>query len=66
MIRPVDCGGRSELIARMPEELKTCIEMGGDTTLMVWADLDDDMESGNQLRRSFTKWQDKVELRTMT
>jgi hypothetical protein len=55
MIRPVDCGGRSELMARMPEELKTCSEMGGDTTLMVWADLDDDMENGDQLRQEFHK-----------
>jgi hypothetical protein len=53
VIRAVDCGGRSELIARMPEELKICIEMGADTTLMVWADLDDDMENGNQLRQEF-------------
>jgi hypothetical protein len=53
MIRPVDCGGRSTLIARMPEELKTCIEMGGDTTLMVWADLDHDMNDGDQLRQKF-------------
>ena len=50
MIRPVDCGGRSNLIAKMPQELQTCIEMGADTTLMVWADLDDDMDNGNQLR----------------
>jgi hypothetical protein len=34
----------------MPGELQTCIEMG---TLMVWADLDDDMDDGNQLRQKF-------------
>src|SRR5215468_6682232 len=33
IIRPVDCGGRNNLIARMHEELQTCIEMGADTTL---------------------------------
>ena len=53
IIRPVDCGGRSNLIAKMPEELQACIERGADTTLMVWADLDDDMDDGNQLRQKF-------------
>ena len=53
IIRPVDCGGRNNLIAKMPEELQACIAMGGDTTLMVWADLDDDMDDGNQLRQKF-------------
>jgi len=53
IIRTVDCGGRSNLIARMPAELQACIAMGGDTTLMVWADLDDDMDNGNQLRQKF-------------
>ena len=53
IIRSMDCGGRSSLIARMPEELRTCLEMGADTTLMVWADLDDDMDDGDQLRQTF-------------
>jgi len=37
----------------MPAELQACIAMGGDTTLMVWADLDHDMSDGNQLRQKF-------------
>jgi hypothetical protein len=41
------------LIARMPEELRDCLAMGADTTLMVWADLDDDMTDGDQLRQAF-------------
>lgn len=53
IIRAVDCGGRSDLIAKVPEELKACIAMGADTTLMVWADLDHDMNDGNQLRDKF-------------
>jgi len=53
IIRSVDCGTRSQLIARMPDELRACLNAGGDTTLMVWADLDDDMEDGVQLRREF-------------
>lgn len=53
IIRAIDCGGRSNLIARMPAELRTCLEMGADTTLMVWADLDDNMDHGDQLRQAF-------------
>ncbi|MGO8789949.1 MAG: hypothetical protein ACLQVL_21540 [Terriglobia bacterium] len=53
IIRLVDRGGRSNLIAKMPDELQTCIAMGADTTLMVWADLDDDMDDGDQLRQKF-------------
>jgi hypothetical protein len=53
VIRSTACGGRNDLIARMPLELRNCREMGGDTTLMVWADLDDDMENGDQLRDRF-------------
>lgn len=41
------------MIARMPGELRTCLEMGADTTLIVWADLDDDMDDGDQLRQTF-------------
>ena len=53
IVRPVDCGGRSDLIARMPSELRNCLAMGGNTTLMVWADLDHDMASGDQLKEQF-------------
>jgi len=53
VIRPVDCGGRSDLIAKMPSELQSCLQMGGDTTLMVWADLDHDMADGAALRQQF-------------
>ncbi len=53
IIRPVDCGGRKDLIAKMPTELQTCLDMGGDTTLMVWADLDHDMADGAALRQEF-------------
>ena len=37
----------------MPTELRNCLEMGGDTTLMVWADLDHDMAEGATLRERF-------------
>jgi hypothetical protein len=41
------------LIAKMTEELQTCLEMGADATLMVWADLDDNMDNGQQLQQEF-------------
>ncbi len=53
VIRPVSCGGRNTLIAKMPNELKGCLEMGGNTTLMVWADMDDDIERPEQLLDKF-------------
>jgi hypothetical protein len=55
VIRPVDCGGRVSLIKAMPAQLNVCLEYGSDTTLMVWADLDDDMADGNQLKDEFWK-----------
>ncbi len=55
IVRPVDCGGRTALLERMPQELKICLQAGGHTTLMVWADLDHDMENGDQLKQRF--WQ---------
>lgn len=53
VIRAVDCGGRNELIAKLPSELKGCMSMGGHTTLMVWADLDDNIDDGEQLKTKF-------------
>src|SRR5665213_1811257 len=53
VIRPKDCGGRSALMERMPTELKVCLQMGGHTTLMVWADLDHDTATGDELKEKF-------------
>ena len=53
VVRTVDCGGRPELIARTASELKACLSIGSNTTLMVWADLDHDMASGDELKREF-------------
>jgi hypothetical protein len=55
IIRSVACGGRSSLIAKMAKELRACLEIGAETTLMVWADLDHDMDNGDQLRQAFWK-----------
>lgn len=45
---------RTELIKKMPDELKKCLSVAG-TTLMVWADLDDDMPDGDTLKEVFWK-----------
>lgn len=55
IIRTQNCGdgGRKSVIAAMPGELQRCLSTGGDTTLMVWADLDHDMADGEQLKAEF-------------
>lgn len=55
VIRLVGGGGRTELIQKMPDELRRCLAIGSDTTLMVWADLDDDKPNGPALKEEF--WQ---------
>ena len=41
VIRLDPCGGRKELAEKLPAELRSCLAAGGHTTLMVWADCDD-------------------------
>ncbi|MFB1490214.1 MULTISPECIES: hypothetical protein [unclassified Thiocapsa] len=53
IVRPVDCGGRTELIERMPTELRLVLGRGASTTLMVWADLDHDMPTCLALKNRF-------------
>lgn len=48
-------GGRKSLIAAVPAELRRCMNQGANTTLMVWADLDDDMDNGKQLVEEFKR-----------
>ena len=50
-------------MARMPAELRSCLTMGGDTTLMVWADLDHDMATGEQLKERFWNAAQQAELK---
>ncbi len=54
-VRPIPCGGRNDLIARFPGELTAVLRAGGDTTLMVWADCDDDCLDGDSLKAIFWK-----------
>ena len=39
----------------MPSQLRACLNAGADTTLMVWADVDDDKETCEQLKDEFWK-----------
>lgn len=53
VIRTVAYGGRSTVIANMAKELRAAEQAGGNTTLMVWADVDDNMESPEELKNAF-------------
>jgi len=55
-LRLVPCGGRAAVIEKMPSELLSCRAAGGDTTLIVWADLDHDRDNGGALKADF--WQE--------
>lgn len=55
-VRIVACGGRKALIEKMPGELQGCLAAGGDTTLMVWGDCDDNCADGETLKIAF--WQE--------
>lgn len=53
VIRTVDCGGRLALMAKLPAEIKAAAQAGGNTTVMVWADVDDSMASPDALKTAF-------------
>ena len=52
-VRLNPCGGRKAVVERMPQELRNCLNAGADTTLMVWADCDDNCTDGNALKAEF-------------
>lgn len=53
LVRLNPCGGRKTLQESMPTELRNCLDAGGDATLMVWADCDDDCADGDALKEQF-------------
>ena len=53
VVRLVPYGGKSELRDAFPRELKNCVTAGGNTTLIVLADIDDDLENGEQLKQKY-------------
>lgn len=54
-VRLEPCGGRKDLIEVFPKKLGQVLVAGGNTTLMVWADLDHDMPNGETLKNEFWK-----------
>jgi hypothetical protein len=48
-------GGKAELRKAFPKELQSCSTAGGDTTLVVLADVDDDLENGDELKSKYWK-----------
>jgi hypothetical protein len=56
VVRTQPCGNRSGVIKKTPTELRNCLNAGGHTTLMVWADCDHDCADGDALRDRF--WQE--------
>jgi hypothetical protein len=55
VIRLVPCGGRKEVVEKLPAELTHCLGAGGHTTLMVWADCDDNCPDPETLKARFWK-----------
>ncbi len=53
VIRLNPCGGRKEVVEKLPAELASCIRAGGHTTVMVWADCDDDCPDPDALKARF-------------
>lgn len=53
LVRPIGCGGRGELIRQVPSQLRACIHAGSDTTLVVFADVDDDKADCDALKAEF-------------
>lgn len=56
------CGGKSELLQRFPQELKNCIAAGGGTTLIVLADIDDELKTGDELKKKYWETAQKAEI----
>lgn len=52
-IRMEPRGGRKDVISDMPNQLRVCLAAGGHTTLMVWADCDDDCADPDALKIRF-------------
>lgn len=53
VVRLQPCGNRRAVMERTPTELRNCMSAGANTTLMVWADCDDDCTDGDSLKDAF-------------
>lgn len=52
-VRLVPYGGKTELRAGFSKELKGVISAGSDTTLIVFADIDDELKNGDELKELY-------------
>lgn len=55
MVRLVPCGGKTELRNQFPKELKNVLSARSDTTLIIFADMDDDIKKGDELKELYWK-----------
>jgi len=53
VVRLLPCGGRKAVVEQLPVQLKLCLKAGGHTTLMVWADCDDNCADPEALKAHF-------------
>jgi hypothetical protein len=53
VIRLKACGNRTAVINSLPDEIGVAQRVGGDITIMVWADVDDDMPNSDALKNAF-------------
>jgi hypothetical protein len=51
--RFIGYGDKTSLRKAFPKELQSCSIAGGDTTLVVLADVDDDLENGDELKSKY-------------
>jgi hypothetical protein len=51
--RFIGYGDKTTLRKAFPKELQSCNNTGGDTTLVVLADVDDDLENGDELKSKY-------------
>ena len=54
-VRLVPYGGKTELRNNFVKELRGVITAGGDTTLIVFADIDDELQNGEELKEEYWK-----------
>lgn len=54
-VRLVAKGGKTELLAEFPKELRNVLKAGSNTTLIVFADIDEKLQNGDELKKLYWK-----------
>lgn len=52
-VRLVAKGGKTELLAEFPREFRNVLKAGSDTTLIVFADIDESLQNGDELKDKY-------------